>query len=76
MTTIALELLKVIKENNRITPGEMGNILTYSPQYIRNTLRILGELKLVKTPVRGSYMITNLGEYVMKHQDRFDQLID
>lgn len=63
---VAIELLQIIKETPRITPTEMGGKLRFTTQYVRNTLRVLGELNLVKTPVRGSYIITDLGVHVLK----------
>jgi len=66
---VAIELLQIIKETPRITPVEMGERLTFTTQYVRNTLRVLGELNLVKTPVRGSYILTELGNYVLASQN-------
>lgn len=62
---VALELLRLIKQKPRITPNEMGHTLSFNTQYIRNTLRVLSELKLITTPSRGSYMITELGEHIL-----------
>jgi len=62
---VALEILNVIKENPRITPQEVSEKTEISTQYVRNTLRVLTELKLVETPVRGVYLITDLGKYVL-----------
>ena len=66
---VAIELLQIIKDTPRITPSEMGGKLRFTTQYVRNTLRVLGELNLVKTPVRGSYIITELGSHVLINQE-------
>ena len=65
---VAIELLQLIKDTPRITPTEMGGRLRFTTQYVRNTLRVLSELNLVNTPVRGSYIITNLGLHVLENQ--------
>ena len=65
---VAIELLQLIKETPRITPAEMGGKLRFTTQYVRNTLRVLGELNLVTTQVRGSYVISKLGEHVLENQ--------
>jgi len=64
---VAIEILKAIKENPRITPMEISGKIQASAQYTRNTLRVLTELRLVETPVRGVYLITELGNYVLKY---------
>jgi len=67
---VALEALKLIKENPRLTPSEISDQIKKSPQYTRNVLAILQELGLVNTPVRGVYMITELGEHVLNERKR------
>ena len=63
---MAVEILMTILENPRITPQEISGKTEISPQYVRNTLRVLTELNLVETPVRGIYLITELGKHVLK----------
>ena len=67
---IAIEILRVIEQNPRITPLEISRKLKVSTQYVRNTVRILTELGLVETPVRGVYVVTDLGKYVLNKQTR------
>jgi len=67
---IAIEILRVIEQNPRITPLEISRKLTISTQYVRNTVRILTELGLVETPVRGVYVVTDLGKYVLNKQTK------
>ena len=63
---MAVEILMTILANPRITPQEISGKTEISPQYVRNTLRVLTELNLVETPVRGIYLITELGKYVLE----------
>ena len=63
---VAVEILMTILENPRITPQEISGKTEITPQYVRNTLRVLTELNLVETPVRGIYLITELGKHVLK----------
>lgn len=67
---VALEALKLVKENPRLTPAEISNRIKKSPQYTRNVLAVLQELGLVTTPVRGVYLITELGKSVLKESSR------
>jgi len=67
---VAKEILKIIAENPRITPFEISKKAEMSAQYTRNTLRVLTELQLVKTPVRGVYLITDLGKCLLSHLDK------
>jgi len=62
----AIEILKTIEHNPRITPLEISKILNVSSQHVRNILTVLMELKLVETPARGVYIITELGRNVLK----------
>jgi len=64
-TLVAIEILKSIEQNPRITPAEISEKTGITAQYIRNTLGILIELKLVETAVRGIYIITDLGKYIL-----------
>lgn len=63
---VAVEILKIVEQNPRITPLEISKKLGISLQYIRNTLRTLTELKLLETPVRGVYVLTELGKHILK----------
>lgn len=63
---VAIEILETIAQNPRITPLEISKKLGISLQYIRNTLRILTELKLLETPVRGVYVLTELGKHIIQ----------
>jgi predicted transcriptional regulator len=62
---VAVEVLKTINDNPRITPLEIAEQIQTSAQYVRNTLRVLTELRLVETPVRGVYLITVFGKNVL-----------
>jgi len=64
---VAIEVLTTIKNNPRITPKEISEKIDTSAQYVRNTLRVLTELKLVETPVRGVYLITDFGENTLSN---------
>jgi len=68
LKVVALEALKLIKESPRLTPSEISDQIEKSPQYTRNVLAVLQELGLVSTPVRGVYMITELGEHVLNEK--------
>lgn len=63
----ATRVLRTIDQNPRITPLEISEKLKVSAQYIRNILRVLTELRMVETPVRGVYLITDTGRYVLNH---------
>jgi len=67
---IAKEVLQIIKENPRITPSEISGKTDVTAQYVRNTLGVLTELSLVETPVRGVYLITELGKYVLSYLEK------
>lgn len=62
---VAIEALRAIEQNPRITPAEISEKTGITPQYVRNTLATMVELKLVETPVRGIYIITDLGKHVL-----------
>lgn len=64
---VAIEILKIVQENPRITPAEISQKMGISVQYTRNTLRVLSELELVATAVRGIYLITDLGKTVLEY---------
>ena len=46
---------------------EISERLKINPQQVRNVLVVLAELKLVETPVRGVYLITNLGKHILNN---------
>lgn len=62
---MAIEVLKTVKEQPRLTPPEIAKRVNVTRQYVRNILMILAQLKLVETPARGVYLITDLGETVL-----------
>jgi len=62
---VAVEVLETIEKYPRITPAEIAEKTKNSAQYVRNTLRVLTELQLVETPVRGVYVITELGKDIL-----------
>ena len=61
----AIDVLRTIEQNPRITPMEISEKLKMNPQQVRNILLVLAELKLVETPVRGVYLITDQGKNVL-----------
>jgi len=63
---VATELLIAISKKPRITPKLLHEETGYSYPYVKNTLRILHELKLVETPDRGAYVITDFGRTALK----------
>jgi predicted transcriptional regulator len=67
---VAIEVLETIKKNPRITPLEIAEKIKTSAQYVRNTLRVLTELSLVETPVRGVYLITDFGKEVLNRLEK------
>ena len=69
-TLIAKEVLRIIRENPRITPSEISDKIDVTAQYVRNTLGTLAELNLVETPVRGVYLITELGEHILSYLEK------
>jgi Mn-dependent DtxR family transcriptional regulator len=69
---VAVDILKIVEQNPRITPIEISKKLKTSAQYVRNTLRTLTELGLVETPVRGVYILTSLGKQVLFHVTQKD----
>jgi predicted transcriptional regulator len=61
----AVDVLRTIDQNPRITPLEISQKLKTNAQQVRNILLVLAELKLVETPVRGVYLVTELGKRVL-----------
>lgn len=64
---LAIEILDFIKKKPRASPLWIARKLLRRPGLVRNYLVILLELHLVDTPVRGNYIITPLGEYVLEY---------
>ena len=62
---VALKILKLLNEKPRLSPTLIASELKTSIQQVRNVLLVLSELKLVKTPSRGIYEVTELGKYVL-----------
>lgn len=65
----AINVLRAIDQNPRITPLEISEKLEMNAQQVRNILLVIAELRLVETPVRGVYLITELGKYVLSQAD-------
>ena len=63
---VAVEILQKLYENPRLTPSMLAKKTGFKQQYVKNTLRVLSELKLVDTVDRGVYILTPIGE---KHLD-------
>jgi len=69
MDNLALEVMKVISRNPRITPvmihDKLKNGLNYNAlEYVLRTLRETGE---VKTIVRGIYVLTEKGSQTLRN---------
>lgn len=58
---VAKELLEVLVAQSRLAPSELAEKTGLKHQQVKTTLRILAELLLVETPVRGIYVITEEG---------------
>lgn len=69
----AVKVLRFIEQNPRVTPLEISHKLKISAQYVRNIVRMLTELGLVDTPVRGVYVITDLGKYILNKQTKKEE---
>jgi Mn-dependent DtxR family transcriptional regulator len=63
---IAIDILKLLNEKPRVSPIMIAKTLRTSEQYVRNVLIVLSELKLVSTPARGIYEITDIGKVVLQ----------
>jgi len=64
---LATDILKLLKEEPRQTPGSIKEKVNFSISATRNVLMVLSDLGLVETKVRGLYEITPLGEHVLKN---------
>jgi DNA-binding IclR family transcriptional regulator len=62
----AIEILEALNKTPRLSPILVASKTGIAIQYVRNLLVVLLELKLVETPSRGLYQITDLGEYILK----------
>lgn len=63
---VALEILSILQKKPRLTAPELAEKVGTSAQHIRNTLKTLKDLKLVRTPMRGIYLTTDLGTRVLE----------
>lgn len=64
--SLAKEILEYLENNPRASPLWIARNLMRRPGLVRNYLLVLSELGLVDAPVRGNYLITPLGEYVLE----------
>ena len=72
MNNLALEVMKVISRNPRITPvmihDKLKNGLNYNAlEYVLRTLRETGE---VETIVRGVYVLTEKGSQTLRSSEK------
>jgi len=58
---VALELLRTLAEKPRLSPSMLAEETGLNHQEIKTTLRTLAKLRLVETPARGVYVITEAG---------------
>ena len=58
---LSVEILKYIRNNPRASPLLIARSLLRRPGLVRNHLVVLTELELIEAPVRGNYLITDLG---------------
>lgn len=61
----ALKILSAILQKPRITPKLIASEISSPVGSVKNKLNVLSELKLVETPARGTYTITDLGKSVL-----------
>ena len=59
---VTLEILRYVQKHPRSTAQELADEIGTTKQYIHNTIRVLKELELVETPMRGVYVITEAGK--------------
>lgn len=64
----AIEILEVLRKTPRLSPVLIASETRIPIQRVRNLLTVLLELRLVETPSRGLYQITNLGETILKNR--------
>ena len=69
----AVEILKMLKKTPRLTPVMIASKLGKATSHVRNVLSVLLELKLVHTPARGVYEITELGNELLKELSNGDE---
>lgn len=67
---LAREILRLLKEEPRQTPGSIRERVNFSMSATRNVLMVLSDLGLVETKVRGLYEITSLGKYVLENSGK------
>jgi len=63
------EVLRVIRDEPRLTPIEIAERVKRDVGWIRNVLVTMRELQLVESPARGVYIITKQGEYVLEQME-------
>jgi DNA-binding IclR family transcriptional regulator len=64
----AIEILGALQKTPRLSPILIASKTGIDIQRVRNLLVVLLELKLVETPSRGLYQITNMGEYILRNR--------
>ena len=69
----SVEVLEALKIMPRMSPSMISKKLEINAQYVRNDIRVLSELKLVKKPAHGIYEITSLGEVVLAEVNKNGQ---
>ena len=65
-TGVAVEILKLLDNEPKITPALMEAMLPYSGGTIKAALHYLSSLGHVSTIARGLYVITELGTCVLR----------
>lgn len=63
---LAIQVLLFIQKNPRSSPLYIARSLLRRPGLIRNYLGFFSEIELIHTPVRGTYLITQLGELFLE----------
>jgi len=61
----AIEILVALRETPRLSPKLVASETGIKIQHVRNLLAVLLELKLVETPSRGLYQITDRGVHIL-----------
>lgn len=64
---VAVEILKLLENEPKITPALMEAMLPHSGGTIKAALHYLVSLGHVKTIARGLYVITDIGTCVLHH---------
>ncbi len=66
-TGVAVEILKILNTDPKQSPEMLDHNLPYSRGSIKAALHYLSSLGHVSTVARGFYVITELGECVLRH---------